>query len=132
MLFVAGCVTEQRHPVDETGSAVLPSKGEVLSVFSDAYLDMHNRSPKGERVNSIRTGVVIGNKTDVLACVSTEEVTTDPVFNDSGMLVKPVGTTFRQNWITLIRQYDGRWEVGILRRAEAIKIGHAAISDYCP
>ena len=118
--------------VENTPLGDPPPSEEVMRVAQLSHKNTYGRPAVGLRIVQIHRTNVFFEREDYLVCVTTQEKTEAPRYNNAGELVVPIGTTYRRSHALLMREYSDGWGAGVYRRVEAGKIGGVQMSDYCP
>jgi len=128
--FVAGCAMDEPA---SSSPATLPDASVIRSVAVDAYQHSFRRAEADLRIGTVQqVNAFIGTQPDFFICVSTTEKTVYSVYDNSGNMIAPVGTLFRQSYVMQMREYPWGWGSGIFRRVEEGKIGLVRLLDVCP
>lgn len=109
-----------------------PSQSEIDRVARLAHQKTYGKPPTALQIGQLHRVPMFFDSEEYMVCVSTQERTLGPVFDNSGNQLAAEGTSFRQSHALHLKLYNDGWGSGIYRRFESRKIGQVLISDYCP
>ena len=120
-------------PTDDPTSPPPPAD-QIRSMAVQEYTGFYGRAPKNLQITKIARTNVFSQRLDTVVCISTQEERESPIYNDQGILTKPVGSKYVGSHAFMIRDYlDSGWSPTLFRRVTpGREMGSLDLNDICP
>ena len=128
---LAGC---QMDDASQAAPSTPPDSATIRAVATQSYQNALHKGVTDLRIGSVQLVQAFYTlPPDYIVCVTTKDREVNPTYNNSGQLIRPVGTPYRQSWAMLMREYSGTgWGAGVFRQVDRGKIGRIELLTVCP
>ena len=132
-MIVAAAALAACTPTDDPTSPPPPAD-QIRSMAVQEYTGTYGRAPKNLQVTKIARTNVFSQRLDTVVCISTQEKTANPSYNNAGELVRPTGTEYTGSHAFMIRDYlNSGWSPTLFRMVtRAQEMGSLKLSTVCP
>ena len=120
-------------PTDDPTS-LPPPADQIRSMAVQEYTGTYSRAPKNLQVTKIARTNVFSQRLDTVVCISTQEKTEYPSYNNAGVLVRPTRSEYTGSHAFMIRDYlNSGWGPTLFRMVtRGQEMGSLKLSTVCP